>query len=174
MFVLSLLFGNAINMQTTNSGLSNYEVERGKPMPSLNHSFIQYRIGKLIDKKYEGKFFPLPELSLAIDDTPKIPDLAIYDRLAIDLAFDKTKFAEMPLCVVEILSPKQNIGDLIAKSYAYFDAGVLSYWLVIPELRTIYVFSAKGEYEVYAKADLLKDTKARIELDLEQVFSVEL
>jgi Uma2 family endonuclease len=57
----------------------------------------------------------------------------------------------MPLGVVEIMSPTQTITELIVKSHAFFDAGVQSYWLVIPSLKTIYVFSDKGEYEVYAK-----------------------
>ena len=38
---------------------SPYEIERGKPMPSRNHAYIQHRIGKLIDRKYEDTFIPL-------------------------------------------------------------------------------------------------------------------
>jgi len=77
---------------------------------------------------------------------------------------------KMPLGVIEILSPKQHIADLLAKSNEYFDAGIQSYWLVLPDLKTIYVFSDKGEYEVFAKAGLLQDEKIGMKLDLGAIF----
>jgi Uma2 family endonuclease len=69
------------------------------------------------------------------------------------------------------MSPTQTITELIVKSHAFFDAGVKSYWLVIPSLKTIYVFSDKGEYEVYAKTDKLIDNQLNIEMDLGKLFS---
>jgi hypothetical protein len=41
---------------------------------------------------------------------------------------------------------------------------------VIPSLKTVYVFSDKGEYEVYAKTDLLIDNQLGIEIDLGKLF----
>lgn len=152
---------------------SQYEIERGKPMPSKNHGFLQFKIGNLIDRKYIDQFQFLSELSLIINDVnEKIPDLAIYRTEDFDWDFDndETKVQQMPLCVVEITSPSQAITELIIKSRTYFDAGVKSYWLVIPDLKSVYVFSDKGEYEVFAKKDILKDTVLDIELDLGQLF----
>ncbi len=149
---------------------SPYEIERGKPMPSRNHAYIQHRIGKLIDRKYEDTFIPLPELSLDLGGKTRVPDLAIYKEFDFSPGSDEVSVTEMPLGVIEILSPKQHIADLIIKSNDYFDAGVQSYWLVLPDLKTIYVYSDKNEYEVYAKTMLLKDEKLGIELDLGLVF----
>ncbi len=149
---------------------SQYEIERGKPMPSKNHAYIQHRIGKLIDRKYLDEFLPLPELTLDINGSDKIPDLAIYKEIDYTPGLDEIRVSQMPLGVIEILSPKQHIADLIIKSNDYFDAGILSYWLVLPDLKSIYVYSGKGEYEVYAKTNLLKDTQLGIELDLAELF----
>jgi Uma2 family endonuclease len=63
------------------------------------------------------------------------------------------------------------LGDLIAKSYDYFDSGVQSYWLIIPDLTTIYVFSAPHEFEVFIKKETLVDAKLGIELELGAIFS---
>lgn len=150
---------------------SQYEIERGKPMPSKNHSYIQYRIGKLIDRKYIDVFLPLPELSIDLGDgKTRVPDIAIYKEIDYTPGDDEVNVVNMPLGVVEILSPKQHISDLIIKSKDYFDAGIKSYWLVLPDLKTIYVFSDKNEYEVYAKNDKLIDNQLNIELDLGELF----
>jgi Uma2 family endonuclease len=153
---------------------SQYELERGKPMPSKNHAVIQSRIQKLIDRKYPDKFEVLPELSLDInaEGREKVPDLAFYNAedIYFDAENDEIRFKEMPLGVVEIISPTQTLTELIIKSHTFFDAGVKSYWLVIPSLKTIYVFSDKGEYEVYAKTGLLIDNQLGIEIDLGKLF----
>ena len=77
---------------------------------------------------------------------------------------------ETPLCVIEILSPKQDLTELIQKSSEYFKKGVKSYWLVLPSLQSIYVFSAPGEYENFNRKDILKDEQMDIELNLKDIF----
>ena len=46
-----------------------------------------------------------------------------------------------------------------------------SYWLVLPEVKTIFVYHAANEYEVYAKTGILKDIQLDIELDIAQIFA---
>lgn len=153
---------------------SQYELERGKPTPTKNHSIIQSRIGKFVSENYENRFEILPELTLLINEKSITPDLIFYnfDNILIDFDDeDEISVSQIPLGVVEIMSPTQTITELIVKSHAFFDAGVKSYWLVIPSLKTIYVFSDKGEYEVYAKTDKLIDNQLNIEMDLGKLFS---
>lgn len=154
---------------------SQYEIERGKPMPSKNHSFIQKRVVKLVDRKYPDKYEILPELSLdlKIEGREKVPDLAIfkYDDISFDADKDEIRVEQIPLGVIEIMSPSQNLTELLIKSHTYFEAGIKSYWLIIPPLRTVYVFSDKSEYEVFLKNDLLKDEQLNIELDLGKLFA---
>ena len=53
---------------------------------------------------------------------------------------------QVPLCAIEILSAKQDLSELMTKRAEYFTGGVLSYWLVLPALYTIYVFHSATEY----------------------------
>jgi Uma2 family endonuclease len=149
---------------------SEYEIERGKPMPSRNHAYIQSKIIKLLDRKYADTYEGISELSLMVEGKERVPDVLIYKNFEFRPGNDEVKVTEMPLAVVEILSPTQQLGDLIAKSYLYFEAGIKSYWLVLPDLTTIYIFSAPHEYEPFVKKGTLKDTKLDIELDLEAIF----
>ncbi|MDX1939095.1 MAG: Uma2 family endonuclease [Saprospiraceae bacterium] len=149
---------------------SEYEIERGKPMPSRNHAFVQSKIVKIFDRKYGEQFDVISELSLKLGDTERVPDIVVYKNFDFRPGNDEVKVTEIPLIVMEILSPKQILADLIAKSYDYFEAGVKSYWLVLPDLTSIYVFSEPGEYEVFAKKGMLHDAQLDIKLKLEDIF----
>lgn len=77
---------------------------------------------------------------------------------------------EIPLCLVEIISPTQNNIELLIKRRQYFDAGVRSYWLVSPEPKCAYVYSSPDEFEVYSYREILIDSTLGIELPLSEVF----
>jgi len=77
---------------------------------------------------------------------------------------------KFPFCAIEILSAKQDLSELMTKRAEYFTGGVLSYWLVLPALYTIYVFYSPSEYHIFSGKDKLQDTKLGIELSLEEVF----
>ena len=143
---------------------------RKKGMGSKNHSGLQYRIIAQIVLKYNGVYEAIPELSLDIEGKEKVPDLSFYKEFNINPENDVIKMKEMPLGVVEILSPTQSLMELVTKANVYFDAGISSYWLVAPEVQSIYVYSGKGEREVFTHKDTLVDKKLDIELDLAKVF----
>ena len=147
-----------------------YEQLREKPMPSKNHSIVQGNLYFLIRQLFGGKFRIMPEISLRMTPKDKVPDLAIYQNLEFTPGSDEIKMEVMPLGVIEILSPSQSVADLIAKSKKYFEAGIKSYWLVIPDLLTVYVFKAPGEFEIFSKKDILNDNELDIQLDLTEVF----
>ena len=149
---------------------SNYELERGKSIPSLVHADTQGNLYFVLRRDYGQQLKILPELSLSIDSNILVPDLAIYPIFEIVLEQDKIKMEVPPAGVVEILSPTQTMSELVAKCHKYLKLGIKSYWLVIPELRTIYVFDETGEYEIFAKKQLLTDQQLNIEISLEEVF----
>ena len=149
---------------------STYELERGKPMPSKNHGFIQGNIYFELRSNYYDEYDIVPELSILINGKEKVPDLAMFKDLGYTPGHDDIKVSEIPEGVIEILSPKQSLADLIAKSYEYFKAGVKSYWLVLPDVKTIYVYSQSGVYEAYVKKGQLLDDNLNIKLNIEEVF----
>jgi Uma2 family endonuclease len=150
---------------------SAYEIERGKPMPSLNHSIIQGNLVFQLKLNYQDRYGILPELNVDVKaPKDKVPDIAIYPVVEFVPGQDKIHVEEAPLSVIEILSPTQTISELIKKSAVYFQKGVKSYWLVIPEVRTIYVFNGLDEYEVFSRKEILKDEQLGIEVDLGEIF----
>ena len=149
---------------------SEYELERDKPMPSKNHAIVQTNLVILLGTKYQGKYRALSEVSIVVSTKEKVPDIAIYPSMEFTPGEDETRLENAPLGVIEILSPPQSLTELIAKSTAYFEAGVLSYWLVLPGLRSVYVFKAPGEYELFAKEDKLEDPRLEVELELKDIF----
>jgi len=60
--------------------------------------------------------------------------------------------------------------ELISKSDLYFQSGVQSYWLVLPDLRSIYVFHEPGEYSAFLKEEVLTDEVMGVTLGLADVF----
>lgn len=147
---------------------SDYEIERDKPMPSKHHSFVQSNLNYLIRAKYK-KFRLGSEISLDLSIRERVPDIGIFPQMPF--GEEEIRMSEPPLGVVEILSPTQSIFELIEKRREYFTAGVKSYWLVFPELRSVYIYSSPEDYDVFAKNGQLQDRVLGIELDLEEVFA---
>ncbi len=150
--------------------LSDYEIERGKPMPDRNHAIIQGRLMSRLDRTYGDKFSILPEIHIDMPVRDRVPDLAIYEPLIFDPDVNELSMFKPPLCAIEILSEMQNINVLMKKKHEYFDVGVLSYWLVLPSLRTIYVFHNINDRSIFSYEDRLVDKKLNIELDLSDIF----
>lgn len=149
--------------------LTDYEIERGKPMPSFNHAKIQLRIGQQLLNKYEDTYDVLSELSLEFPNLPSIPDLSVFPIKPSDWFDDDIRVAQIPLMVVEILSPSQTVTELTEKAKGYFSTGVASYWLVVPTLRTIFILLPKDEELVFHN-DTLTDPTNGISIDLKKVF----
>ena len=152
------------------STLSEYEIERNKPMPSLNHSAIQINLGTELRNRYKDQYRLVSELSLDLSDWPSVPDLCIYPKMALNLKKDVTTMTEPPLCAIEIISPNQSVDELRAKAEKYFEHGVRSCWIVIPAFANIYVFSSPDDYEIFRATETLRDTGLDISLPLKEVF----
>ena len=92
--------------------LTDYEIERGKPMPSFNHSVIQARLSKEILVNYEDQFTIGSELSLDATTPPIVPDLCIYPETPMNWLEDQVSVSRVPLTVIEIMSPSQTVTEL--------------------------------------------------------------
>ena len=150
--------------------ISDYELQRGKPMPSKLHSIIQNNLGFILNLNYRNKYQFLSELSIEIDGWSSVPDIAIYPKMEIDYLHDEIHVTEVPLCTIEILSPTQSLNDLTSKVEKYFQAGVKSCWLVIPGFKNIYVFTTPDSYKIFTSDQMLEDEQLNISFSLAEVF----
>ena len=157
-------------METLAPDISDYELERGKPMPSLKHAIIQGNLIQLLRAGLGLKYLVLPELSLALDAQKAVPDVSVFPRLVIDSTVEQIAVTQVPRTAIEILSPTQVLAELLEKAGRYFAAGVLSYWLVVPELRAVAVYSAPNKYKYFYNGDTLVDPATGAELVVSLLF----
>lgn len=149
--------------------LSDYEIERNKPMPNRIHGTVQAQINFLLKVAYSDKFQFPNELSLA-SSPPSTPDICIYPKKKLDIRTVEAKEQEVPLTTIEIISPSQSINELMHKAWdIYFPLGVRSAWIVIPEFKAIQVVLPNDEKH-YFDSGILTDPATGIQLDVEKVF----
>lgn len=154
---------------TATDEISSYELERNKPMPSLNHGSIQFNLAIEL-APYKNKYRFASELSLDLSDWPSVPDISIYPKMELDMKNDVIAMKEPPLGVIEILSPSQSLSELTTKASGYFAHGVQSCWIVLPSLANIYVFSSPDDYAIFRATETLHDEQLDISFPLEEVF----
>lgn len=134
-------------------------------MPSLNHSIICNRLLKqlFLNENIEA----LPELSLDIDKGIT-PDISVYPAEKIQPNFrrDITKFGEMPILAIEVISASQNIQDLLVKADILVANGVKAVWTIEPFTNTIFVTTKESE-EKYSSQEIESDG---IKVDFRKIF----
>lgn len=159
-------------MEATIEQVSAYELERGKPMPTLNHAIIQGNLIFALKLQFRQQYTVASELNLSMTERPDtVPDIAIYPKLQIDFLHDVTCMTQMPLTAIEIVSPSQSDAEILAKFERYFKAGVQSCWLVMPSFQAISVYSAFGKYRFFSENDTLTDALTGIALPLSEIFA---
>ena len=147
-----------------------YELERNKPMPSLNHAKIQFRLTMQLGLAYGSEFDILPELTVAFPIKSAVPDIAIYPKVADDWQNDIIKRTELPLLAIEILSPRQVFDDIMDKIHTiYFPAGLKSAWVVLPSAQSVMIFTPNAKPQTF-NSGIMHDAASGFEVDLDKVF----
>ena len=140
-------------------------VTEEKEMPSLNHSVICLRI---IRQLLENPTIePLPELTLDIDKGIT-PDISVYKSAQIKPNFrrDITRYSEMPILAIEVISASQNIQDLLIKADLLVGNGVKAVWTIEPFTNTIFV-TTKDSEEKFTNQEIESEG---IKVDFKKIF----
>ena len=118
--------------------------EKEREMPSLNHSVICNRLLRQLFTN--DKIEALPELTLNIEKGIT-PDISVYPHATVQPNFrrDITKYTEMPILAIEVISASQNIQDLLIKADTLVANGVKTVWTIEPFTETIFVTTKDGE-----------------------------
>ena len=149
---------------------SEYEIERGKPMPNLAHGAIQMNLGFELKLHYGNQYRIASEVALATEPEGSTPDVVVYPQRELNLVNEQARQTDAPLLVAEIQSPSQSMDGMVDKTARYFSFGVKSCWVVFPAIRGIAVYSAPGVYTFFHNEDILKDATLQIEVDLKKIF----
>ncbi|MFT5468326.1 MAG: Uma2 family endonuclease [Verrucomicrobiales bacterium] len=151
--------------------LSDYEKERGKPMPSRQHGLVQMQLGG--QWITNSDFQVQSEVTLELAERPNLtPDLSVFPRKTIDWRHDEIRVSEPPIMVVEILSPTQGSFELMQRIDRYFNHGVKSCWVVYPTSRSLTIYTAEGSEKTVTVDDkTATDPATGLTADLGIVFS---
>ncbi|MGH9610241.1 MAG: Uma2 family endonuclease [Bryobacteraceae bacterium] len=138
-----------------------------KPMPTKAHSKAQMNIGFAIRTRWPEQFDPLPELTTRLHETQFfIPDIAVEDKAKPVAGRYPGPNNPVFLCV-EILSPPDRIGKLMAKCEEYHRWGVPYCWIVDPERKKAWEYLPQDREPRAAETQL---TAGPIALPLAEVF----
>lgn len=154
--------------------------------PSSVHQEISMEISRQLANYLEGKHcrvYPAPfdvRLFEKENDTPEDVDTVVEPDITV--VCDRNKIDAhgckgAPDLIIEILSPSSLRTDRLIKLRLYQRAGVLEYWIVDPENRTVQVLlmDEKGmllPHEEYGKNDIAKvNVLSGCFIELSKVFS---
>ncbi len=135
--------------------------------PSRNHSYFQLNTGYSL--KNQKKFSVFSELSLLIDGKEYVPDIAVYPPMKINRSKDILKMTEMPLLIVELLSPTQGTQEILDKFEIYFAAGIKSCWLIEPAIGAVTVYQSLDNFRSFVEGDII-DNVSGLKLPIIEIF----
>ena len=156
-------------MPATEAAVSDYERERGKPIPSRVHGLTQTNISNALAPYHLSEYIVYCELTLELDGNETTPDLSIFPFTPADYLHDEVRVTEPPLVAVEIASPTQSTQALVDKIQGLIEAGVRSCWLVQSTLRTLTVFGEDMQPNTFSEGTVT-DPATGIEIALKDVF----
>ncbi len=147
-----------------------YELERNKPMPSLNHAIVQSRLCQELSWAYNEEFDILPELDIQFLNRKVVPDISIYPKSNNDWDNDSLVMTDLPLGVIEILTYRQPLDDIFERiHHVYFPAGLKSVWGVLPSAQSVMIFTPNAKPKTF-NSGIMHDAASGFEIDLDKIF----
>jgi Uma2 family endonuclease len=154
-------------METTT--ISQYELERGKPVPRFKHSRVQSNLIVALST-HQNQYDVLPELDVVLNGKPFVPDICVYPKGTPNWTGEEEPFREPPLIAIEIISPSQSLEHLLTRASEYLTAGAGAAWVVVPAVQTVYVMNAPNAKPRAFTDGTIKDERTGIEVNTKDVF----
>jgi Uma2 family endonuclease len=156
------------------------ELIHGQAVPKMSpkrfHAKTQKALLKILDGWAEGRGHFYPEWSVVLtrqgEPWVPIPDLMFvsFDRLPADWDEDAPSPVP-PDLAIEIISPDQTFGTMVAKATDYLVAGVDRVWIVDPRAESITVFYPDAPPQTYMRDEVIEDSRlAGLTLNMAAVF----
>jgi len=157
-----------------------YELIDSQPIPKMSpkffHAKLTFVIAKIIDEWCQEKGRVYPEWAVVLTKDGKAwvptPDLVYISYQNLPANWNENEACPVPPdLVIEIISPEQTFGQMIAKAENYFTAKVLRVWVIDILARSITVFYPNAAPRTYIGEQLITDSLLDgLEFTIEQVF----
>jgi Uma2 family endonuclease len=144
---------------------TNYELSQGElitlPPAGYRHGVIIARITRLLGNQLpeEEYIVVAGDAGFLLDPNPEAAtvrgaDVAVNRRTDVGENLPQGWFPGAPLLAVEVVSPSNTAKDMHLKVKQYLEAGALEVWLVYPDTRTVYVYTAgRRDPQVFEPGD---------------------
>lgn len=156
-------------LETKNDSVLSDEISE-KPMASKNHVRIQRRLTRMLEE-YEPQYEAFPELSIELNGNPFVPNISIYPASPVNWQEDVLHEQEPPLLAIEVLSPKQNLTDLIDKARELLLCGVGEVWVFVPVSEGVIVYPNNGKPRTVGFGEITHAATG-ISINIEKLFAV--
>ncbi len=90
-------------------------------------------------------------------DTVRAPDVAFVTAARIGGKLARGFFPGAPDLAVEVLSPDDRAGEVLAKVQDWLDAGCRAVWVVDPRTCTVTIYRSRSEIVVLGERETLSD-----------------
>jgi len=126
---------------------NNGVIEKSPKMITFENLFIVQRLNRFFQstEAYQqgGELFTEPE-SMTSPTQLRIPDMAYYTAQQIQEAA-AGKMPGVPEFIIELVSDNDVHQKVLKKLDEYFNAGARVVWLVVPQLKVVYVYTSPIE-----------------------------
>lgn len=108
--------------------------------PTRGHNKVAMRVASLLERSLPGTDVTVePGVHTTDRRRYRVPDVAVFGK------FEDVHWTDqVPILVVEVLSPGTRGEDLVRKAHEYAESGVGQYWVVDREARRITVYTRNG------------------------------
>jgi Uma2 family endonuclease len=147
--------------------LGRCELVRGQlvlmPYVGVEHGCIAARIGAVLFEFVERHSLGVTVaggtgFQIAHDpDTVRAPDVAFVRADRATAAPLRGFFQGPPDLAVEVLSPDDRAGEVLAKVKDWLDAGCRRVWVADPRTRTVTIYRNLSEATILSESDTLRD-----------------
>ena len=139
-----------------------------KPLPKKLHAFIERYLIIVLSRDLPKRYLAAPELNVLCGDDRLVPDVTVVERNA---RYDDGDLADPPQLAVEILSPGQTVGQLFDKSDRLLRAGAPVCWVIWPERRQAWMYSADWMIEATETLTAPLSDGSRLEVKLAEMWA---
>ena len=120
------------------------------PPATAGHNRVQRHLAHLIEQALPPERDVRTDAGLRHDGRYRVPDIAVFERRDPEVVWSD----DVPLLVVEVISPSTASEDTVRKSVEYLRAGIAHYWLVDRPNRVLVAFDNVGDgWELVLRLD---------------------
>lgn len=139
-----------------------------KPLPKKLHVFVQTYLASVLARDLPRAYRAGSELNVLCGADRLVPDVTVMKR---DAKYIDGDLADPAVFAVEILSPSQTVGQLFDKADRLVRAGALMCWIIWPEKRRAWIYSADDVVEAREVLVVQLPCGNRIEIPLDAVWA---